>query len=212
MTSVAWDRWQGTGMARQLEERHAELTGERMPTGMQPAAAVAMLGRCLDLMSRGERQLTVARTDAAALAARSWADGPRSRANGIEQPGPSRDTASRSRHGRGDHLGRYVMPTDDIEQLLADVWSEVFNIAPIGTTDNFFELGGDSLLGMRISGLIRQHTNRGLPARLLFAHPTIRELATALRTAGQSPDSAMPKLTRAARPTVGSITSDAQHS
>lgn len=78
-------------------------------------------------------------------------------------------------------------PVDDLERLLAEVWSEVLGTEqPIGRTDNFFTLGGDSLLAARLMGRVRE----AVPAvgdrfwdslvRRFMPEPTIAALAAAL--------------------------------
>lgn len=44
----------------------------------------------------------------------------------------------------------YQAPKNDIENIITEVWSELFKIYPIGIHDNFYELGGDSLLGTQV--------------------------------------------------------------
>ncbi|KAA0157813.1 hypothetical protein FNF31_05711 [Cafeteria roenbergensis] len=70
----------------------------------------------------------------------------------------------------------YVAPSTEVEQALADVWSEVLQRDKVGVMDSFFELGGDSILSLQVVSLCGQ---RGLNVRpkLLFEHPTIRALA-----------------------------------
>ncbi|KAA0157811.1 hypothetical protein FNF31_05709 [Cafeteria roenbergensis] len=79
----------------------------------------------------------------------------------------------------------YVAPSTEVEQALADVWSEVLQRDKVGVMDSFFELGGDSILSLQVVSLCGQ---RGLNVRpkLLFEHPTIRALAqhVALASAG----------------------------
>ncbi len=70
----------------------------------------------------------------------------------------------------------YAAPDAPLEQILAEIWSEVLKKSPIGVHDNFFQLGGDSILGLQI---IARATQRGLRLRprQLFQHQTIAELA-----------------------------------
>ncbi|TAF36881.1 MAG: hypothetical protein EAZ69_09260 [Oscillatoriales cyanobacterium] len=41
-----------------------------------------------------------------------------------------------------------VLPIDGLEAQLVQIWEQVLNIKPIGTTDNFMDLGGTSLLAV----------------------------------------------------------------
>lgn len=47
-------------------------------------------------------------------------------------------------------------PSNQIEQLLADIWKDVLNTNNIGIHDNFFHLGGDSIKAMQIASKLRQ--------------------------------------------------------
>jgi amino acid adenylation domain-containing protein len=76
---------------------------------------------------------------------------------------------------------RYVDPADPLEQLLADVWSDVTGVGRVGTADDFFtELGGHSLLATRLVARLRAVLRCDVPLRLVFEAPTIAELARAL--------------------------------
>ncbi|MFO0727908.1 MAG: amino acid adenylation domain-containing protein [Myxococcota bacterium] len=77
----------------------------------------------------------------------------------------------------------YVAADAPVEQILAEIWSEVLKKSPIGVNDNFFALGGDSILGLSI---IAKATQRGirLRPRQLFQHQTIAELAKVAQAGG----------------------------
>ena len=76
-------------------------------------------------------------------------------------------------------------PRDDVEARLFGIWQEALGHGDFGVEDNFFELGGDSLHGVRILGEVR--TELGVDPggdgglELLFDHPTVAELAEAIR-------------------------------
>ncbi|MGA8942997.1 MAG: condensation domain-containing protein, partial [Thermoactinomyces sp.] len=71
---------------------------------------------------------------------------------------------------------RYVAPSGQTEQILAQLWQEVLQVDRVGVQDHFFELGGDSIKAMQIVSRLKLHRLKaGL--RDLFQYPTIRELA-----------------------------------
>jgi amino acid adenylation domain-containing protein/non-ribosomal peptide synthase protein (TIGR01720 family) len=76
-------------------------------------------------------------------------------------------------HAVGKNL---VAPRNDVEQLLATIWSSVLGKEELGVDDNFFELGGDSILSIQIIARANQ-AGLGLAPRQLFQHQTIAELA-----------------------------------
>jgi len=47
-------------------------------------------------------------------------------------------------------------PVGEIEQALAQIWSELLGVEPVGRHDSFFELGGHSLLAVQLISRIRQ--------------------------------------------------------
>jgi acyl transferase domain-containing protein len=82
-------------------------------------------------------------------------------------------------------------PTDELEHRIAAVWQDVFGIDRIGRNDNFFSLGGHSLLSIQlISRLRAELALPDLPLSLLYEHPSVAQIAGALRLAQQAADSA----------------------
>ncbi|HWM28121.1 MAG TPA: amino acid adenylation domain-containing protein, partial [Woeseiaceae bacterium] len=50
-----------------------------------------------------------------------------------------------------DDLGTtFVVPRTANERVLADIWSRVLRVEPVGVNDKFFELGGDSILSIQV--------------------------------------------------------------
>ena len=73
--------------------------------------------------------------------------------------------------------GDYIAPRTMIEELIAQEWRAVLNVARVGRHDNFFALGGHSLLATRVIGRLRTIVGVELPLRKLFELPTIAGLA-----------------------------------
>lgn len=74
----------------------------------------------------------------------------------------------------------FVPPRDPREQQVAQVWSEVLRVDPIGIHDNFFDLGGHSLLIIQVLSRLRERFGLNLTVRDLFERPTIAEIANLL--------------------------------
>ncbi|MRG98513.1 amino acid adenylation domain-containing protein, partial [Polyangium spumosum] len=74
----------------------------------------------------------------------------------------------------------YVAPRTDAERALAEVWSEVLRVSPVGIDDNFFALGGDSLLAIHVVGRAKR-AGLSFSVRDVFTHQTVAELAQASR-------------------------------
>ncbi|MET0626347.1 MAG: thioesterase domain-containing protein, partial [Pyrinomonadaceae bacterium] len=85
----------------------------------------------------------------------------------------------------------FVRPRDQVELELISIWEEVLRSGPVGVKDNFFDRGGHSLLAIHLFAAIERRLGRRLPLSTLFRHPTVEQLAVALReqdvTAHRSP-------------------------
>jgi amino acid adenylation domain-containing protein/non-ribosomal peptide synthase protein (TIGR01720 family) len=76
----------------------------------------------------------------------------------------------------------YAAPGNEVESLLANIWSKVLRIENVGVCDNFFELGGDSILSLQIVAKARQAGLQLIPKQI-FKYQTIADLAPmAVRT------------------------------
>jgi acyl carrier protein len=98
----------------------------------------------------------------------------------------SRPTAARRPESQN-----YVPPQSEMERCIADVLQGMFGLERVSIDDNFFDLGGHSLLLLQTHGRLRKALNTEFPIVTLFAHPTVRALATHLgRPAHASGDNA----------------------
>ncbi|HZO66932.1 MAG TPA: phosphopantetheine-binding protein [Kribbellaceae bacterium] len=71
----------------------------------------------------------------------------------------------------------YAAPATQLERRLADLWSAMLNVSPIGIHDDFFELGGHSLLAAELLDVLDRVFGAAVPARVLYLQPTVAELA-----------------------------------
>ncbi len=74
----------------------------------------------------------------------------------------------------------YVAPETVLERLLTTMWEEVLKVEKVGIHDNFFELGGHSLLATQVVTRLRSGLEVDIPIRIIFDHPTIRQLGQVL--------------------------------
>ncbi|MEH2206526.1 MAG: amino acid adenylation domain-containing protein [Nostoc sp.] len=75
-----------------------------------------------------------------------------------------------------------VAPRTELEEILAQIWCEVFHLQQISIHDNFFELGGDSILSILIISKANQ-AGLQLTPKQIFERQTIAELAVVASTA-----------------------------
>lgn len=177
VTSVNWDRWQSIGMARAVEERHASVSGEQMLAAMRSEdaqeAARRLLGCNVPQVLAGNRcPFALTRH---MLASRAGSGGAK------------RQEPATLRHARPDIETAYAPPKDDLEKILADLWSISLGISGIGADDEFTRLGGDSLLAISLMGKVRKTFRSSAPLHVLFRVKTVSGLAGWLRDNEASP-------------------------
>src|SRR5579863_10274639 len=56
-----------------------------------------------------------------------------------------------------------VMPRNDAEARLVNVFRAVLRFDTVGVSESFFDLGGDSLMAVRLVGEIEREFGRSLP-------------------------------------------------
>jgi amino acid adenylation domain-containing protein len=74
----------------------------------------------------------------------------------------------------------YVAPRTAMEEMIANIWSELLGVTRVGVYDNFFELGGHSLLAAQIIVRVRHKFAVNLPLQSLFDTPNVSGLALAV--------------------------------
>jgi phthiocerol/phenolphthiocerol synthesis type-I polyketide synthase E len=88
------------------------------------------------------------------------------------------DTASSPNlHTRPLLTTAYVAASDEIEQVIVNVWQEILGIDQLGIHDNFFDLGGNSLIGLKVISRLKKELNIDIPIVALFEGPTVSALA-----------------------------------
>jgi amino acid adenylation domain-containing protein len=77
----------------------------------------------------------------------------------------------------GDASRALAAPRTLVEEMLAEIWKDLLQIARLGIHDNFFELGGHSLLATQLASRVRDGFRREISLRSVFEKPTIAGLA-----------------------------------
>ncbi|CCQ14127.1 putative non-ribosomal peptide synthetase [Rhodococcus sp. AW25M09] len=93
----------------------------------------------------------------------------------------------------------FAEPATDTERIVAEAFTVVLDVDPVGAEDDFFALGGTSLSATRVIAHINDAAGTALPVRALFESTTVRSLAVAVDAAERS---ALPRLVAGTRPSV----------
>ena len=67
--------------------------------------------------------------------------------------------------------------SNEFEQIISDIWSDVLNIEQVDVRHDFFDLGGDSLSSIRVMNRINEAFELELKVNLIFQKDTITKLA-----------------------------------
>ncbi|MDO9174137.1 MAG: phosphopantetheine-binding protein, partial [Actinomycetota bacterium] len=84
------------------------------------------------------------------------------------------------RGGAVASLSEVAAPKDDLERLVADVWTEQLGRA-VGRSDNFFDIGGHSLLAVAVFRKLQQVTGLKIALTDVFRYPTVAGFAVYLQ-------------------------------
>jgi amino acid adenylation domain-containing protein/thioester reductase-like protein len=79
-----------------------------------------------------------------------------------------------------------VEPRAGLEAEIARLWSDLLGLDSIYRDDNFFSLGGHSLLAIAVAHRLEQTLGRSVPARELFAEPTLCGFARRVSRSGDA--------------------------
>ncbi|NOQ25537.1 MAG: amino acid adenylation domain-containing protein, partial [Bacteroidales bacterium] len=89
----------------------------------------------------------------------------------------------------------YVAPSNEIEEKLLEIWSEVLNIEKeeISVNANFFSIGGHSLKATVLTSNIHKEIGVEFPLREIFLHPTIKSQASQIEKSTKKDFVSIPK-------------------
>ncbi|MEM7587390.1 MAG: amino acid adenylation domain-containing protein, partial [Acidobacteriota bacterium] len=80
----------------------------------------------------------------------------------------------------------FEAPRTPTELAVAECFSEILDVHPVGVHNSFFELGGHSLLITRLAAELRLRFSVDMPLAQLFDSPTVAELAASLDARGDA--------------------------
>ncbi|MFT5756393.1 MAG: phthiocerol/phenolphthiocerol synthesis type-I polyketide synthase E [Alteromonadaceae bacterium] len=159
--AINWDSWREVGMAANMD----------MPDnmGITPTQGLEVMQRILSvpivpqiLVSTVDLHARIEATKGNMLAADLVMPIAEPRSQGYARP---------------DLSTSYTAPEDELQQGIADVWTDMLGITAVGIHDNLFELGGDSLMGVQMLSKVRRIYEVDLPPASFFKEPTVLGLA-----------------------------------
>jgi natural product biosynthesis luciferase-like monooxygenase protein/amino acid adenylation domain-containing protein len=74
-----------------------------------------------------------------------------------------------------------ILPENDIEKKLIDVWATFLDRNDLSVDDNFFEIGGNSMKAFQLLTAVNQKLQIQLKILVFFQYPTIRKLAAYIK-------------------------------
>jgi acyl carrier protein len=72
------------------------------------------------------------------------------------------------------------LPQDEMEELVASVWTAVLGVTVSSRYDDFFLLGGSSMGAVRVSADLANRLGFAVPARSVYENTELAELAARL--------------------------------
>jgi acyl carrier protein len=169
-TAVNWGRWSHIGMAREMEKKHKEMTGEDSNTAITGEEGIEAFRRILS--SNRLSRIVVMERDLDVMIERYSVKETEPEAE-VGKP----DISTQPVFNRPELSSRYIPPGNRTEQVLADTWERFFGFDRVGIADDFFELGGDSLKATILVSKIHKELHVKLPLTTVFRKSTIKELA-----------------------------------
>ncbi len=82
---------------------------------------------------------------------------------------------------RPDLYSPFEAPATPLETAIAQIWSDVLEISPVGRHDHFLELGGDSLRAMMLLNRVEQILQQSVYTGFMLQSLTVAEQAECLR-------------------------------
>ncbi len=75
-----------------------------------------------------------------------------------------------------EDTGKKILPKNDIEIAISDIWKDVLGIETLSVEDNFFDKGGNSVLIIQTNLKLQEKFKVDIPVMNMFRYPTISML------------------------------------
>lgn len=86
----------------------------------------------------------------------------------------------------------YLPPRNETEEALCSLYQEILGVERVGVQDDFFALGGHSLRATRLVNRINGELCSGVSLRMIFAKPTVEEMAKLIHSINSEKDQKIP--------------------
>lgn len=106
----------------------------------------------------------------------------------ISQPPSTVKVSQHKKQSRLESGKPYIVPRNELEKKILNIWQEVMGFVDISINDDFFELGGDSLLAIQLISKIKETLKVDLSTNTLLQNSTIEAIATRLQSSNLDSD------------------------
>ncbi|MBX9399679.1 non-ribosomal peptide synthase/polyketide synthase [Lysobacter sp. BMK333-48F3] len=161
------------GVREAVVAAHGEVGGERRLVAYWLGEAV----EAASLRSQLQSRLPEYMLPSAYVHMERWPLTPNGKLDRATLPAPEGEAHARQ---------AYEAPQGEVEQALAQLWTQLLGVERIGRHDHFFALGGHSLLAVRLQARVQERLGVELPLREVFAEPTLAGQARRVQAAGSA--------------------------
>ncbi|MET9107938.1 MupA/Atu3671 family FMN-dependent luciferase-like monooxygenase [Streptomyces zhihengii] len=151
------------------------------PSG--PAAVTALLD---GLTARHGAGRTAVLDRAAAVLAERTGTAQGSGSAGRTGTAPSPGSAGQAATAPAPGSAEQAAPAPGLRAVVRTAWEKALARTGFGADEDFFDLGGDSIAAIRVVAELNSRLGGSLPVNLVYLHPTVDALASALDTTPES--------------------------
>ncbi len=163
--SINWDAWQEIGGVVEIAKKIDKALGSSASQSMLENGILP--GEGIDVFSR----VMACRTPQILVSTQDLSERLK------KKEGAGEAVLSKPAYQRPKLNSEYVAPGNKLEQMLVEIFQQLFGITQVGIHDDCFELGGDSLIGITLISRIKEQLGEIIHITVLFDAPTISGLA-----------------------------------
>jgi aryl carrier-like protein len=69
-----------------------------------------------------------------------------------------------------------------VQKVIAEIWMKVLGVSRIDQNDNFFNIGGDSILSIKMNGIVKSVFNIDVEYSRIFINSTLKQFSSFVST------------------------------